>query len=270
MDAPIFSLMPIEAFQDKRLTLTHLRVLGALMSFRSKNTDLVWPSRREIAKRCGLLEHKISTATTELVALGWMEKEGKGGFSKATRYRITVPELGTVDATETVPDSGTVNRANPSSKTVPDSGTVPKSGTVPDSGTRPVPDSGTPMPVPESGTRKEHNQEQTNGTDQRAIAGLNLPAWDEYLAYRRQSKFRKLKPASVEKLQEWLVEQGPPDTQQQIVDQTIRNNWQGLFPLKGEQHGNQRQESRSKRVADKLDEIARRDIAQNGFTGTLD
>lgn len=31
----------------------------------------------------------------------------------------------------------------------------------------------------------------------------------------------------------WLVEQGPPEIQAAIVEQTVRNNWQGLFELKG-------------------------------------
>ncbi len=51
---PIFAYMPIEAFMDKRLTLEQLRVLGALFSFRGKNTNVVWPSRQQIAARCGM------------------------------------------------------------------------------------------------------------------------------------------------------------------------------------------------------------------------
>jgi hypothetical protein len=33
----VFSIVPIEAFLDKRLTLEQLRVLGVLFSFRAKN-----------------------------------------------------------------------------------------------------------------------------------------------------------------------------------------------------------------------------------------
>ena len=71
--------MPIEAFMDDRLTKTDLRVLGAILSWRNKNTNLCWPKREQIAERCNLSVFKISTSTTHLVELGWLKKEGKGG-----------------------------------------------------------------------------------------------------------------------------------------------------------------------------------------------
>ena len=37
----------------------------------------------------------------------------------------------------------------------------------------------------------------------------------------------------------WLVDQGGPATQQLIVDQSIRNGWQGLFELKQKKGGGQ-------------------------------
>jgi hypothetical protein len=136
----VFSIVPIEAFLDKRLTLEQLRVLGALFSFRAKNTDTVWPTRAQIAQRCGMHPSNISHATTELVKLGWLQKDGAGGFSKATRYRISVPE------------------------TVACSATVAESTTVAYSATPTVAHSATTT-VADSATRKEHNQEHTNRTD---------------------------------------------------------------------------------------------------------
>lgn len=47
----IFSIVPLEVWADKRLTLKQMRVLGVLFSFRGKNTDTVWPSRAQIAER---------------------------------------------------------------------------------------------------------------------------------------------------------------------------------------------------------------------------
>jgi hypothetical protein len=152
----IFSIVPLEVWADKRLTLKQIRVLGVLFSFRNKASDVVWPSRAQIAERCGMSMCHISTATTELERLGWLRKDGKGGHSKSTRYTITVPALLDV---QTVPDSVTV----PESITVPESGTrqpIPESGTVPERGT--VPESGTRLRVPESGTGKEQTSEQTN------------------------------------------------------------------------------------------------------------
>lgn len=101
----VFSVVPIEVWRDKRLTLEQMRVLGVLFSFKGKTTNVVWPSRAEIAARCGMNVCNISTATTALERLGWLTKAGKGGYSRATRYTITVPELAKV---ETVACSATV------------------------------------------------------------------------------------------------------------------------------------------------------------------
>lgn len=154
-DVDAFSYMPVDAFRDKRLTLEQLRVLGALFSFRGKDSNTVWPSRQAISSRCGLHTSNISTATSALERLGWLSKDGKGGYSKATRYTITVPD------------------------TVAHSATVADAATVAQQATRPVAESATRMPLAESATRKEVNQEHTNGTDQRAARapkGTRLPA----------------------------------------------------------------------------------------------
>ena len=153
----IFSIVPLEMWADKRLTLKQMRVLGVLFSFRGKNTDTVWPSRALIAGRCGMSPCHVSTATSELERLGWLQKDGKGGHSKSTRYTITVPELRDIE-------------------TVSNSGTVPKGGTVPESGTGGVPESGTRLRVPESGTGKEQTIEQTSVGRARPIAGKAVTA----------------------------------------------------------------------------------------------
>ena len=145
---PHFSIVPMEVWQDKRLTLEQLRVLGVLFSFRGKDTNTVWPSRAEIAKRCGM------HPTSALERMGWLTKEGKGGYSKASRYTINVPE------------------------TVAERATVVDSATVAERATRlPVAESATP-PVAESATRKEETSEQTKRTNQ---VNANAP--------RRKQKF---------------------------------------------------------------------------------
>lgn len=111
----IFAIVPIEVARDRRLTLMQTRVLIALLSFRNKNTNLVFPRRKLIAERCGYTLANISRTTSELVELGWLQKTGSGGRSKASRYRVTVPEQETVSEPETVSDPGT--------KTVPEPGT---------------------------------------------------------------------------------------------------------------------------------------------------
>lgn len=98
----LFSIAPIEICLDDRLTKMQIKVLLALLSFRSKNTDTVWPKRETLSERCGYCPAVISRVTTQLVALGWLEKVGGGGYSKSCVYRITVPDLKTVTESVTV------------------------------------------------------------------------------------------------------------------------------------------------------------------------
>lgn len=140
----VFAFMPVEVFADPRLTLTQLRVLGVIYSFRSKDTNIAFPKRAAIAKRCGLSVTKISTATTALVELGWLKKTGKGGFSRPVEYQVCFP------------------------KTIPFSGTVTDLGTVTEIGTKTVPESGTR-------TNGEQISEQTNNYNGRSQMSLLLP-----------------------------------------------------------------------------------------------
>ena len=119
MESGSFSIVPLEVVQDSRLTLRHIKVLVALFSFRSKNTNTVFPSRKKLSEITGIREDTISLVTTELVKLGWLNKEGKGGFSMSAKYTITVPDL------ETLPDSSRVHDLS----TLPDSSrsTLPES-----------------------------------------------------------------------------------------------------------------------------------------------
>ena len=108
-----FAQVPIQVIQDSRLTLEQLRVLIALLSFGNKHGGSVWPKRALIAERTGMHPANISAATSALVKLGWIEKVGKGGFSKSVCYTIklstTVADQATVarSATNTLADSAT-------------------------------------------------------------------------------------------------------------------------------------------------------------------
>ena len=79
----------------------------------------------------------VSAATTALERLEWLEKTGKGGYSKATRYTIKVPT------------------------TVADPATVAHSATVVDQASPTEADSAT-RPLADSATRKELTSEQTS------------------------------------------------------------------------------------------------------------
>lgn len=172
-----FAVVPLEVVQDRRLTLEQTRVLVALFSFRNKVTNTVWPSRAAIAERTGMHPSNISSATTALVNLGWLVKEGTGGYSKSTRYTLCVPEL----------LSPTI---------VAHSATVAESATVARSATQTVAHSATP-PLADSATRKEQSIEHTNEQKNTARARSTAPAqpdgvtdqtWADWLQLRKTLK----------------------------------------------------------------------------------
>lgn len=94
LQAP-FAVVPIEVVQDERLTALQMRVLVTILSFRGRDTNLVWPKRSTIARRCGVSEQRISRATTALEELGWLTKEHGGqsrGKGRPGAYRFHIPD----------------------------------------------------------------------------------------------------------------------------------------------------------------------------------
>lgn len=103
-----FAIVPVEIAMDDRLTKMQLRVLLAILTFRNKDTNLCHPTREQIGQRCGYTKEVVSRVTTQLVDLGWLEKTGKGGFSKSSEYKFKVPE--TVTGEDTVSEVVTVTK----------------------------------------------------------------------------------------------------------------------------------------------------------------
>ncbi len=166
-----FAQVPIQVIQDSRLTLEQLRVLIALLSFGNKDGGSVWPKRALIAERTGMHPANISAATSALVKLGWLEKVGKGGFSKSACYTLKLPT------------------------TVADQATVAHSATVARSATNTVADSATST-VAHSATRKEQTIEQTKEqtkTHKRTSALVcpdDVPesVWADFLTLRKAKR----------------------------------------------------------------------------------
>lgn len=78
--------------------------------------------------------------------------------------------------------------------------------------------------------------------------GLPADKWAEWLAYRRQRRWSMAEPTArkqLEFLTECLARGQPPGD---VIDASIRNGWQGLFPLKDSKNGSSR--------ADRLDAVA--------------
>lgn len=169
-----FAIVPSEVVMDTRLTLETMRVLVALYSFRNKNTGLAFPSRESISERCGMHPSNISEATTKLVDLGWIIKDGIGGHSKATRYTITIPEV----VTELAALHKAKSQARRNQK-VAEPAMVAQSATVAEPATQTIAEPATP-PIAQSATRIE----QTNRTDKgtKNIATSLLPNIDPQIA----------------------------------------------------------------------------------------
>ena len=214
-----FSLVPIEVIQDKRLTLEQTRVLIALFSFRNKVANTVWPSRAAIAERTGMHASNISSATTALVALGWLVKDGLGGHSKATRYTLCSPDINAKSATQTVAQSATQ--------------TVAQSATT---------------PLADQATRKEQTIEQSNehiNTSAKApVAGkakasaFVLPGWipaDTWAAFMETRKAKKARSTDyalgliVKSLERFKAAGHDPVD---VLDNSIKAGWSDVYAPK--------------------------------------
>ena len=89
----------------------------------------------------------------------------------------------------------------------------------------------TPTPTPTPITDTDLDTDNTGVFAESLQTDAFKAKWAEYVAYRRQAKFRTLKPASITKLAKQLAEWGH-DVAIASIDETIRNGWQGLFEPK--------------------------------------
>ena len=86
--------------------------------------------------------------------------------------------------------------------------------------------------------------------------GINAVAWNEWIAYR-QSKKKKVSKAAAAK-QFKLLANHALDVQQQIINQSIQNDYQGLFEPKGNSNGSYQQTNQPSR---KLSVVERTKLA---------
>ena len=75
---------------------------------------------------------------------------------------------------------------------------------------------------------------------------LNNEAWTEWCEYRRLELRKRIGPMA-ERKQQKLLTNYPPPIQATIIDQSIMNSWQGLFPPKQQQ-----QSTRKSNIYDEL------------------
>lgn len=98
---------------------------------------------------------------------------------------------------------------------------------------------------------------------------INQAIWQDFVSNRKTLKSPLTDLAAtriISSLEKFRQAGHDPN---QILNKSIENGWKGVFEPKG--GNNERdQPSRAKRFSDKLDEIARKDIEENGFTESLD
>lgn len=213
-----FAVLPIEVALDPRLSKRQIKVLIALFSFMNNQSSTVWPSRDKLAERCGLRPTRISEVTTELVGLGWLSKEGKGGFSKASKYTITVPILGTAIKPEpkrtTVPKLVSVKRHT----TVPKTGTVKGQTTVPKTGTGPRPQNGDPHARPQN----RDPQGSIHRTIQKKGGGEIPP---DPPAPKKNTRSKKFIPPTLEDVEKYIHDRGSTIDPKTFIDYYRATNW---------------------------------------------
>ncbi|MGL5281057.1 MAG: hypothetical protein ACRC8W_04760 [Plesiomonas shigelloides] len=118
-----------------------------------------------------------------------------------------------------------------------------ENGSAPADSLFPLPDSLFPLPdslllIPEGkeGRKKRDSDEKSNSPEFIPPEGLNMAAWEEWVSYRKASKLRSYQnnPKSAGSVMTKLVNLsgGDKELQAQIVQQSIENAYQGLFPLK--------------------------------------
>lgn len=223
----------------------------------SKKIDRI--SCSQLAEITGIQRQHINMSVNRLIAANVIYSEGKMSARKIGLNKIyTEWKLD-----NTVPKTVTECTQN-SDKEIRN--TVPKTGTpmYPKQAHQCTQNSD--KSVPNLGHTKEKRNFKENIKERDAYPNeLNFDAWNEYMEYRKERKLTAYKPATVRKQVKWLIAQGDYYKQSQIVDQTIRNNWQGLFELKGfsnEKSGSSGKKSLAERLQDNRERFERE---QGGF-----
>ncbi|MBF0175176.1 MAG: helix-turn-helix domain-containing protein [Magnetococcales bacterium] len=80
-----FAILPIDVFQDPRLSRADIRILGIIAAHASKSGE-AWPSRMLIAKLSGYALPNVTRSTSRLVQYEYLSKVGKKG--KAIKYML--------------------------------------------------------------------------------------------------------------------------------------------------------------------------------------
>ncbi len=203
------------ALEVERLTPGQKLVLLVLANRANKN-DEAWPSIESIARQSCMSRSGVKNALRGLVEQELLSKKTR--HNRANVYRLALdPESTKGSLSDLQEEQG---KGHP----VTDGD---HSETVKRLLTDPLVVTQCPQ------TQKNHQVtviEPKEGEQQ----NLNIEAWQEYIAYRREARFPTLKAVSERKQRSRLAKFSSA-VQAEAVEQTIANGWQGLFPEKVEQ-----------------------------------
>ena len=87
------------------------------------------------------------------------------------------------------------------------------------------------------------------------VHDLNQEAWAEWWEWRHKEKKKKITPTA-EKKHHKLLRQYSPAIQQQIIDHSIMNDYQGLFPPKQAQTCTERANQNAARQIAQYQDVA--------------
>lgn len=159
-----------------------------------------WPSIEGIAERARVTPRSVQRIMRELEARGFVEIDQGGGRGNTNHYLINVEHL-----------KGDI--ASPIKK-----GDASAQETL-----TPVAEKGDTAMSPESSVTVIEP------------SGLNRQAWKAWVGYRKTKKLRYTPDGALRQMQ-WLSRY-TQDQQGQIVEQSVRQGYQGLFELKGAANG---------------------------------
>lgn len=201
-----FLKIPLSILSQTDLTSTEKLIICSLLN-RSGNNGVAWPGYDRIGKDLGLSKSAVLRAVTLLEQKRLLIIERKNGLSN--RYRIAT-------GSETLPVSKRHsnqyrNATTAGSETLPELDQLNKTK-------RTRPNNGTEISLPGKLT---------------SIDGFEA-AWGEWLTYRRERKLT-VTPTCLKKQLAMLENQTDPIA---VLNQSIQNGWQGLFPIKSDSnHG---------------------------------
>ncbi|WP_229652173.1 hypothetical protein [Vibrio parahaemolyticus] len=202
-------------------------ITGALMlsqsiywSRRTNASGWFYKTQEEWQDETGMTRRELDTARKKLRQLGILE-EKKQGVPCRVFYRINEPNLIAQMEQTGLAECAKLERTNAPSSAVPISQTKTE----------------TTQRLPETTTEKVNKKSPITGSlvpEEQIPAMLDHDAWAEYLAFRKRIKkpFKTERGERTKMLDLLKLSQSVVSMQRQIIEQSIDNEWQGLFSLK--------------------------------------